>query len=205
MKRLARKIIKLTQPLSFYYRVKKRAKGAPLKLVIGSCGIFDPGWIGTDAHYLNLLRPYHWRRYFQKNSIDALLAEHVWEHLTLEEGLIAAQICYEYLKPGGYVRIAVPDGYHPDPAYIRHVQVNGTGPGSDDHKVLYNHETLTTLFQQAGFSVALLEHFDNQGVFQSAQWDPARGKIHRSQRFDERNVGGQLTYTSVVLDAIKEK
>lgn len=34
------------------------------------------------------------------------------------------------LKPGGYVRVAVPDGFHPDPAYIEMGRPGGYGTGS---------------------------------------------------------------------------
>jgi predicted SAM-dependent methyltransferase len=47
-----------------------------------------------------------------------MLAEHVWEHLTEEEGLAAARACFKYLSPGGFLRVVVPDGLHPDPAYV---------------------------------------------------------------------------------------
>ncbi len=38
-----------------------------------------------------------------------MLAEHAWEHLTYEEGILAAINWYKYLKPGVYIRCAVPD------------------------------------------------------------------------------------------------
>ena len=57
--------------------------------------------------------------YFNEGSIDAILAEHVWEHLAEEEGLAAAKCCYRYLRPGGYLRVAVPDGFHPDANFTR--------------------------------------------------------------------------------------
>jgi predicted SAM-dependent methyltransferase len=56
-----------------------------------------------------------WKFFFQESSLDAILAEHVWEHLSLNEASIAAKNCFKYLKHGGYVRVAVPDGYHPSP------------------------------------------------------------------------------------------
>ena len=66
-----------------------------LKIVIGASGYYDEGWIDTDIEYLNLLNRSHWKRYFRVDSIDAILAEHVWEHLTLEQGLEAEgiQVC----------------------------------------------------------------------------------------------------------------
>lgn len=41
--------------------------------------------------------------------VDAFLAEHVWEHLSLEDAHRAARNCHDYLHPGGRLRLAVPD------------------------------------------------------------------------------------------------
>lgn len=40
---------------------------------------------------------------------DAFVAEHVWEHLSLADAHRAAQNCHRYLRPGGRLRLAVPD------------------------------------------------------------------------------------------------
>lgn len=185
-------------------RLKKRLRQiAALRIVVGTSGIFEPGWIPTDIEYLNLLRPEDWPRFFAEASIDAILAEHVWEHMTPEEGLRAARQCHRFLKPGGYLRLAVPDGGNPDPIYIQQVKVNGTGSGADDHKVFYTCETLREMLQLAGFLVTPLEYFDPQGKFHYKEWSPADGMIHRSRRFDERNQDGRLSYTSLIVDAFK--
>lgn len=180
-----------------------RQRPSPLKVVIGASGVYDPGWVPTEVEYLNLLARQDWDRYFPENSIDILLAEHVWEHLTLEQGLLAARNCRLYLKPGGHLRVAVPDGLHPDPEYRERVKVGGTGPGAADHKVLFDYRSFSELFREAGFEVNLLEYFDESGQFHASDWDPAEGRIHRSWRFDERNCDGRLNYTSVILDANK--
>ena len=173
------------------------------RIVIGASGIYESGWIATEIYSLNLLKPHDWNRLFAPNSLDAMLAEHVWEHLTPEEGLIAAKTCYPYLKPGGYLRVAVPDGYHSNPDYVDAVRVGGSGPGASDHKVLYTYITFSELFQKAGFEVKLLEYFDEHHIFHSIDWMPEQGKIIRSKRFDPRNQAGSLNYTSLVLDARK--
>jgi predicted SAM-dependent methyltransferase len=178
-------------------------RAEPVRIVIGASGIYDAGWIPTEIGVLDILNRGHWSRVFAENSIDALLAEHVWEHLTPEQGLLAARNCLRYLKPGGYLRVAVPDGFHSDPKYIDCVRVGGSGAGADDHKVLYNCDSFGGLFEQAGFEVALLEYFDSAGAFHAVEWDPAGGMIHRSKRFDERNRDGRLNYTSLILDARK--
>jgi predicted SAM-dependent methyltransferase len=175
----------------------------PVRIVIGASGIYEAGWIPTEIGVLDILNPGHWSRVFAENSISAILAEHVWEHLTPEQGLLAACNCLRFLQPGGYLRVAVPDGFHPDPTYIEWVRVGGSGAGADDHKVLYTCETFRRLFEDAGFEVKPLEYFDSAGVFHAVKWETAAGMIHRSQRFDERNQNGQLNYTSIIFDARK--
>jgi len=192
----------LTKGMFVRYRPKRLVKQRPLKIVVGAGGIFQHSWIPTDVEHLNLVKPDDWRRYFSNNSIDAILAEHVWEHLTREEGILAAKICFQYLKSGGYLRVAVPDGLHPDPRYIEWVKPGGIGAGAEDHKILYTYKTFKEIFELAGFRVDLLEYFEN-GEFQYKEWDPKDGLIHRSKRFDKRNREGKLNYTSIILDAWK--
>jgi predicted SAM-dependent methyltransferase len=200
---LARGIRSRFEPTALTRRIRTRPAGTPLRIVIGASGVFDHGWIDTNAGELNLLKPRDWKHHFRRDSIDAILAEHVWEHLTVAEGLAAANQCFAYLRPGGYLRVAVPDGFHPDPAYIEWVKVGGVGAGADDHKVLYTCESFVPLFEMAGFTVELLEHHDNQGRFHFRDWNTEDGTIHRSRRFDARNAGGELKYTSLILDAHK--
>lgn len=185
--------------------LKRRIAHAPrpLRLVIGAGRTSQPGWIATNIQQLNVLVPADWRRYFRGPTVDALLAEHVWEHLTLDEGLAAARLCFAYLRPGGYLRLAVPDGLHPDPAYREHVRPQGSGPGADDHKVLYTYRSLGALLARAGFSVEPIEYFDETGAFHHRPWEPDDGLIRRSLRYDPRNQDGRPTYTSLLVDARK--
>ena len=196
---------KRLKKLRNYYclRRKIRSFGSNIRIVVGSSGVFDDGWLPTDIEILDILKDADWRRLFKNYPIKAILAEHVWEHLSKNEGIIAARNCYKYLKKSGYLRIAVPDGHFPDSEYINYVKVGGVGAGAKDHKVLYTYKTLEHILKTAGFSVKLLEYFDEYGVFHFNDWDPADGKIHRSKRFDPRNSNDQLKYTSIIIDAIK--
>lgn len=187
------------------YRLRRYAHGRPLRVVLGASAHFPCGWFATEFEFLDVLTPESWRRWFAPGSVDALLAEHVWEHLTAEEGLRAAGLCHDYLRPGGHLRVAVPDGLHRDPNYVEAVKPGGTGAGAGDHKLLYTHASLSAVFTEAGFEVRLLEYFDEQGEFHSVDWDPQDGFVTRSRRFDPRNQDGQLNYTSIILDAIKRK
>lgn len=171
--------------------------------MIGSSGTHFPGWVATDRAVLDLVRDETWARFFPPGSLDAILAEHVWEHLTAEDAAAAARVCFRYLRSGGYVRVAVPDGLHPLQSYIESVRPGGSGPGADDHKALYSYFSLRDLFVDAGFEVHLKEYFDEKGEFHFDDWTPSEGMIHRSKRFDSRNSSGDLRYTSIILDARK--
>lgn len=184
-------------------RLRSLPEGVPRRIVIGSSGTCFRGWIATDREVLDLLDDRTWKAFFSPNSLDALLAEHVWEHLSPEEAKTAARTCFAFLRPGGHLRIAVPDGFHPDPGYLDAVKPGGTGPGSEDHKVLYNVYSLRDVLMHCGFEVRLLEYFDDQGQFHYDDWDPSQGLIRRSRRFDARNSGNSLRYTSLIVDAFK--
>lgn len=125
------------------------------------------------------------------------------EHLDARDAVLATQNCFKYLAPGGYIRVAVPDGFHPDENYINYVKPGGWGAGSEDHHVLYTYHTLKAVFASTGFDVTLLEYFDERGTFHYQEWSPADGMIMRSKRFDERNRTRELSYTSIILDAKK--
>jgi len=175
----------------------------PRRVILGAGYTAFSGWTLTDIDTLNILKELDWGIYFKKSSIDAMLAEHVWEHMTASDGLQAARLCFKFLKKDGYLRIGVPDGFHPDPAYIECVKPSGTGNGAQDHKVLYTYKTLGALLQEAGFELHFLEYFDETGKFHQSDWNPEMGSVLRSARFDPRNYDGQLKYTSLIVDAIK--
>jgi len=200
---------KLVRPVRTFFRNRedirrlRAIEQRPLRLILGASGTSQPGWTHTDQRYLDLLKPVEWARLFEPASLGGLLAEHVWEHLTPEEGVLAARTCHEFLAAGACLRAAVPDGLHPDPAYIEWVRPGGTGPAATDHKVLYDYRTFSRVFEQAGFRVELLEYFDESGTFHRVDWTNERGFIGRSARYDARNEGGKLAYTSLILDAVK--
>lgn len=201
---LVKKIHNCYQRMHDRNRLKKDlAKYSSRKVVLGAGELFDKGWIPTNITCLDILNPCNWEQYFSPASIDAMLSEHVWEHMTEAEGAFATKMCFKYLKPGGYLRAAVPDGLHPEPQYIEQVKVGGIGSYAWDHKVLYTYKTFQKVFENAGFKVDLYEFFDEAGQFHYTEWNPEEGKTYRSKRFDKRNSGETLTYTSIILDAKK--
>lgn len=183
--------------------IKEFAARNPCRIVVGSSGIAQDDWLATEMQDVNLLEPESWSNYFGDGSVDAILAEHVWEHLTEAQGRIAAATCCRFLKPGGYLRLAVPDGNHPDQDYIERVRPGGSGAGADDHKLLYTIDLLTDVLTKGGLEVKTLEYFDSAGEFHWVDWEPNDGLVRRSRRFDPRNKEGELVYTSIVVDAFR--
>jgi predicted SAM-dependent methyltransferase len=187
--------------LTFKMGIKKNKHN--LKVVVGSAGFYEKGWIPTELEFLNLLDESQWDLYFKRNSISNVLAEHVWEHLTPEQGMVAANTCFRFLKPQGKLRIAVPDGFHQDQSYIDFVKPGGLGAGADDHKILYNYQSLSAMLEHVGFKVELVEYFNEARAFVQQEWSVNDGHIHRSFKHDKRNRDGYPHYTSLIVDAIK--
>jgi len=177
----------------------RRAK----RIVIGAGGSNFAGWVSTDIRTLDVTCYADFARYWQPSSRQAFVAEHVWEHLTEEQAKVAARNCYEFLEPNGWLRIAVPDEFHPDPGYYELVRPGGSGPGAADHKVLYNYKTLSEVVSFVGYKVKRLEYWDEFANFHYVDWISKDGHIRRSKRFDPRNNDKSLTYTSLIVDAIK--
>ncbi|WP_107947396.1 class I SAM-dependent methyltransferase [Lysinibacillus parviboronicapiens] len=175
-----------------------------LKVIIGASQTNQKGWISTDKPYLDVLKQEDWKNLFGGREINSIVAEHVWEHLTYEQGVIAAKNCFHYLEKGGRLRIAVPDGNHPNPHYISWIKPDGFGDGAEDHKVLYTVDMITGLLKNAGFStVDIIEYFDESGNFHQSDWKLEHGFISRSKDNDSRNWHGNNVYSSLIVDGIK--
>ena len=177
------------------------------KVILGAGNCSYEGWIQTQEKDLNLLDKREFYKCFQaEESVDAFLAEHVFEHLTIDEGVKAAENLYIFLKKGGYARIAVPDTYFKNESYHNMCKPGGPGPiehPAYTHKVFYDYKTLETVFKSAGFEIDLLEYCDEKGRFHFNYWNPKQGMIGRSLRFDTRNNNGKLGMVSIIIDAIK--
>jgi len=172
----------------------------PLKVILGAGSVTVPGWIETDADLLDVTSVRSWERLFLPDSIDRLMSEHVFEHLSDSQCTAALAHCFHYLKPGGLLRVAVPDGHRRDPEYVREVV-----PPKDGHQLLFTVESLVERLTGVGFEATPLEYFDEAEQFHSLPWEEADGLIRRSVRYDtqERFRRGRLYYTSLIVDARK--
>lgn len=157
----------------------------------------NEAWLATDRYKVDLLDRSTFEKWWKPNTITAFLSEHVWEHLSEEEAERANSILFDFLKPGGWFRIAVPDGFNPNPKYIDHVKVGGD---NQYHKQLYNYKTLTAQLEKAGFKVEPLEYFNENGELVLNKWDKKDGFLRRCSfnliRLRKKDL-------SLVVDAFK--
>lgn len=180
-----------------------------MKLIVGAGGTTQPGWLSLNESDLDITDAAQWAERFAPNSLDAIVAEHVWEHLTPEEGIKAAQNCNRYLKRGGVLRIAVPDELHPSEGYwfwcAPEVGFNG-----DDHKVFYNYQSLCWVLRHAGFQCYPREFFNERGELTSGFLDDEYGYIKRTAQSYPQTLEGRLLklwigadYSSLIVDGLK--
>lgn len=164
-----------------------------MNLIVGAKETNYPGWLSTDRRArgarLDIRSPQDWARSFPPASVDRIVAEHVLEHLTEDEALAALCNARSYLKPGGHIRIAVPDAFNPDANYQEHSRPGGKGQAwarlllyandEPEHKVHYNFQSLSELIERAGLTPRLLEYHDAAGVFHRNAWKQSDGPIRR--------------------------
>jgi predicted SAM-dependent methyltransferase len=182
---------------------KIKNSSAPLNIIIGSEKTAYPNWLPTNIESLNLLEKSSFQNLFGEKKATKFLAEHVFEHISYANALIALKNCFEFMEKGGSIRIAVPDGFHPNKDYIDMVKPGGHGEGADDHKLLYDYHQLSKVLEDAGFRVQLLEYYNEHGQFHFTDWKSEDGHILRSRRFDKR-FNEPLGYSSLIIDGIKD-
>ena len=180
MKRAAKQVVPanarpfMAVALTDLVRPGERRKAArlsqrePLLLHLGSASSRKPGWVNIDlvGHRgelaWNLSRPLP----FADDSADGIFHEHLIEHLALEDGLGLTDECHRVLKPGGVLRIGVPDALAyarayacGDPEFIERNRPGRPTPllalleafYSWGHKTMYDFELLSLVCGAAGF------------------------------------------------------
>lgn len=144
------------------------ASGVEIKLHLGCGEVRLPGWVNVDlvgtggADFIwDLARPLP----FPDGSISAIFHEHLLEHLTYWQGLYLFQECRRLLKPGGVLRLGVPDFGRYARDYALHTgfiqEIRPAAPtallGMAEVAYCYQHvsmwdaETLLLMFSEMGF------------------------------------------------------
>ena len=194
--------VNIVQFLNLKSQVKKNT--GDLKIIIGSANTKYADWLATNIESLNILKESSFESLLGEKKVDRFLAEHVFEHIDYEDAIVGLKNCNRFMNKGGTIRIAVPDGFHPNPDYIEMVKPGGYGWGSDDHKLLYTYQSLSRVLESAGFEVRLLEYYDEQGEFHYNDWKSEDGHVMRSMRYDKR-FHEPLGYSSLIIDGIKSE
>jgi len=205
LRKVIRSIVYKPKNILDLIQLKAKIKNSTgkLQIIIGAHTTDYKDWLPTNIENLNLLEIASFENLFGDKKADRFLAEHVFEHISYDDALIALKNCNKYLKKGGAVRIAVPDGLHPNPDYINMVKPGGHGEGAHDHKLLYDYKTLSKAFEESGYRVNLLEYYDENGKFHFNEWDSKDGHIIRSKRYDKR-FNEPLGYSSLIVEGIKD-
>ncbi|WP_317899502.1 hypothetical protein [Aurantibacillus circumpalustris] len=187
--------------------VKEKQRNAQaIKIILGAGHhqLTSGDWINTDLPQFDVTKSDQWNYIFGALKIDNLLAEHVFEHLTLEQNKIAFDLIYSYLKPKGVFRFAVPDGYHPDKKYIDYVKPLGSGPGSDDHKLLWTIDLINETFSGSKFKIIPREYYSKEGNLVSTELRATDGKILRTAGNSDKQDTEIKNYSSLIIDFVKE-
>lgn len=74
-----------------------------MKINLGCGGNILDGFLNYDDD-VDISKPLPWK----DNSIEFILAEHVFEHISPQDGLRFLDECRRILKPGGTLRLCVP-------------------------------------------------------------------------------------------------
>jgi predicted SAM-dependent methyltransferase len=150
-------------------RAAALARRRPLRLHLGSADSRLDRWVNVDLFRPGRRLDLYWdlRRGipFADGCVDAIFAEHLLEHLTLDDGIGLLRECRRVLAPGGVVRIGVPDLERYVASYLKRDDlIDVVRPGRPTraialgepfflhgHRTMYDFETLRYALTQSGF------------------------------------------------------
>ena len=180
-----------------------------VNLILGTALTKQKGWFSTNEEWFDIVQKSHWDYFFKsKKRVKKVLAEHVFEHLTLEEMRCALKLIYKNMVIGGSLRIAVPDGNNPNKEYRDHCGINGIGADASDHKQFITFELLSNEIQKIGFKFFLKEGYLQNKEFVIEKLNLELGIIMRSRsnQIKIRSKEGWSfpdSNTSLIIDCFK--
>ena len=179
-----------------------------VKIILGAALTSQKDWISTNEEWFDISKKADWQRFFKnKKILKRALAEHVFEHLTKSEMTTALKLIYDYLIKEGTLRIAVPDGNHPNPQYREHTGINGIGADASDHKQFITFEYLKSELENCGFKCVLREGYMSDGTLVNEEFTSKLGFIIRSRNNKSFNLKYGWNFenanSSLIVDAYK--
>jgi predicted SAM-dependent methyltransferase len=152
-------------------RVAKRlARQTPLRLHFGCGTLRREGWLNVDLVGLPVDLSWDIRRPlpFKRDVVEAIFHEHVLEHVDAYRGYYFLKECHRILKPGGVMRIVLPDAgrylasyFDPEHKFLNSWRGQRFTPMlalqeefySFGHRAMYDYETLALFCRVIGFKV----------------------------------------------------
>jgi predicted SAM-dependent methyltransferase len=137
----------------------------PVKLNIGCGAMRLPGWVNTDvtwrpSMYLDITRPWP----IADDSVDAIYADNVIEHLTLVAARVVFREAHRVLKVGAVFRLATPDVERVARAYLENGELARAGIARNREKgrdLRYPVELLRTVFAEEGHHLGFCYDFES--------------------------------------------
>ncbi len=195
-----------------YIKLKKAINSnQKVKLILGAALTSQKGWFSTNEQWLDISKSSDWNRIFNKKQlVTNAVAEHVFEHLTVKEMRSSLKNIYNNLSSGGVLRIAVPDGNHPDENYRKNTGINGIGADASDHKQFITYEFLKEELIKMGFNIEFMEGYYKDGSLEKKKIDDKLGHIIRTRsNIQIKNTKFKYGWefvdsnTSMIIDAYK--
>ena len=183
----------------------------PLEIMLGSSpdemsalSSPNPSPIPTSINTLDVTSWSSFSQYnIHYNSVRSMVAEHVWEHLSLEDAINAARNCRFALEPGGVLLVAVPDAN----SYADSLGVDASTGDSyshpmnqadlrDGHTTQYNYKLLFQVFLSGGWEhdeIRIVEGHDESGTLHLDYLEPRYPiKINRCHANGRTGPGSSL-------------
>ncbi len=180
-----------------------------VNLILGAALTKQRGWFSTNEEWLDIVQKSHWDKLFNsKKRVKKVLAEHVFEHLTLHEMRSALNLIYKNMVYGGSLRIAVPDGNNPHKEYRNHCGINGIGADASDHKQFITFELLSNEVKKIGFKFILKEGYlqNRELITEKLNFELGIVMRSRSNKINMKSKEGWSfpdSNTSLIIDCFK--
>ena len=142
-----------------------------IHLHFGCGSIADPRFVNIDARampHVHLVTQSPMLEFFEPETADSIYACHVFEHLTFRDQNAVLGRWFQLLKPGGLLRLSVPDfdklldiyaASGRDATTIQPMLMGGQDYPGNFHCAIFTERHLSNLLKEAGF-------------VEIATWDP---------------------------------
>jgi len=187
-----------------------------LKLHLGCGNRHIPGYINIDCQRTEaadfILDIDNIMIFCRHESVDVIYICHVLEHYSEQESKLLLKKLFWVLKPGGTLRVAVPDFNEICKRYIQNhdlKELYGLLIGRHDipyqgHKMVWDYRTLINALIGAGFNVEKIASYDQNKTDHCEIDDFSFAHLpHNKKAIEEHKWGSEYNLASLNIEAIK--